>query len=571
MMKLYHKFIAIYIILQLSIILVAGAYYQYKIDKHLDLTTEKIDATLKSALNSFKLVMTTINKDLLLYYKIDEKLYIASKTKDPKLAKIRQEVYNDLKSRYELLYADHLKQLHLHFSNGVTFLRMHMPSKYGDNTEEVRPIIKKINSEKKAVEGFEQGRHYHSYRYIYPVFYRNEHIANIEHGIRFNAIKAEMKKFVSADIKIVVKESLVKSIAFPNMLKLYNPCEINPEYVYENTEVQQKIFSELANKIKNDAIIMMSKEKSFSLTVVFEGIDYIVSFVSLKDVTNNHVGYIISVVNDRQISSIKNSVTAYTFLTSLLLIVVLTFSYRKVNFNREISQLNTFYKLTIDALPYSFYVADANTREILLANKKCYVKGKSPEGAKCYEVSHHSEKPCDDTLHPCPLEIVKKTKQPTIVEHIHFNENGDEINVEVHCVPIFDENGNLTKYIEYAADITERKRFEKAIQDSEQKFSAAFNLSPYYMTLSSLDDGRFFDVNNAFCNLVGMQKGEIIGKTLIEVGKWGLFSNSMDDFFNSIKFSGGIKNAELTFINNGGQKFYLLLSAQLLHCLLYTS
>lgn len=81
--------------------------------------------------------------------------------------------------------------------------------------------------------------------------------------------------------------------------------------------------------------------------------------------------------------------------------------------------------------------------------------------------------PCDGVMHPCPLNILKDTKAPTMVEHIHFNEQGEEINVEVRCLPIYDEEGNLAKFIEYAMDITDRKRAESELKDAKERAERA--------------------------------------------------------------------------------------------------
>lgn len=49
-----------------------------------------------------------------------------------------------------------------------------------------------------------------------------------------------------------------------------------------------------------------------------------------------------------------------------------------------------------------------------------------------------------------------------------------------------------------AGDITERKRVEQALRQSEERFSKAFQSSPAGMAISRLEDGRVLDVNDAF-------------------------------------------------------------------------
>jgi PAS domain S-box-containing protein len=71
-----------------------------------------------------------------------------------------------------------------------------------------------------------------------------------------------------------------------------------------------------------------------------------------------------------------------------------------------------------------------------------------------------------------------------------------------------------------AHDITEQFRAEQALRQSEAKFATAFRASPHAMTISSLRDGRFIDVNASFECQSGYSRQEVLGKTIPEIGLW---------------------------------------------------
>ena len=129
----------------------------------------------------------------------------------------------------------------------------------------------------------------------------------------------------------------------------------------------------------------------------------------------------------------------------------------------QIKQQHRFLTLTIDSLPDSFYVIDAQNYTIQMANKACR-RDKAPEGSKCYEFTHNNTGPCEDAEHPCPLDLVKKTKQPCVVEHLHKSPSGEFRNYSVHGYPILDENGNVAQMIEYCVDTTDRKKAEELLR-----------------------------------------------------------------------------------------------------------
>jgi PAS domain S-box-containing protein len=74
--------------------------------------------------------------------------------------------------------------------------------------------------------------------------------------------------------------------------------------------------------------------------------------------------------------------------------------------------------------------------------------------------------------------------------------------------------------VAWTTDITARKHAEEALRRSEQLFMTVFQSSPDVMTLSTLEDGRYIDVNAAFLAHFGLERDKVIGRTADEVGAW---------------------------------------------------
>jgi len=127
----------------------------------------------------------------------------------------------------------------------------------------------------------------------------------------------------------------------------------------------------------------------------------------------------------------------------------------------KIYQQNEFLKNVLEALTYPFYVIDANDYTIKMANSAAGI-GDLSQNPTCYASTHGGDKPCVGE-HICPLTEVKKIKKPVVTEHIHYDKDGNLINVEVHGYPIFDNEGKAVQMIEYSLDITERKKTEEKI------------------------------------------------------------------------------------------------------------
>jgi DNA-binding NarL/FixJ family response regulator len=135
------------------------------------------------------------------------------------------------------------------------------------------------------------------------------------------------------------------------------------------------------------------------------------------------------------------------------------------NHKQEIEKQYQFLNSVIDSLSQPFYVIDANTYETVLKNTAAKQRMKFG-GIYCHSLLFGNKKPCNHFGDFCPLPLVKKTKQLVRFEREHLDENGKTIYVEITAYPIFDNDGNVIKMIEYWMDITTRKNLENTLKEN---------------------------------------------------------------------------------------------------------
>jgi len=173
----------------------------------------------------------------------------------------------------------------------------------------------------------------------------------------------------------------------------------------------------------------------------------------------------------------------------------------------SIQAQGVFLQTVLDALSHPFYVIDANDYTIKMANAATAV-GRSFGPTTCYELLHDSSEPCRGDENVCPLEVVRMRKTPLMVEHTHRSEDGSRRVVEVHCYPLLDEEGNVNQVIEYTMDVTERKRAEAALQESEKRFRGLYESMRDGVVRTDME-GRIIAVNQAFLDMLGYTVEEI--------------------------------------------------------------
>lgn len=87
------------------------------------------------------------------------------------------------------------------------------------------------------------------------------------------------------------------------------------------------------------------------------------------------------------------------------------------------------------------------------------------------------------------------------------------------AAPLYDSAGKIIGAIESIRDITERKKTENALRESEWRFRAIFDQNFQLMGLSAID-GTIIKVNRTALRLIGVKESDVIGKLLWESPWW---------------------------------------------------
>jgi two-component system cell cycle sensor histidine kinase/response regulator CckA len=127
-----------------------------------------------------------------------------------------------------------------------------------------------------------------------------------------------------------------------------------------------------------------------------------------------------------------------------------------------------------------------------------------------------------EELHATTQQIIEDLKQGKSFEHfetIRLTKAGKIIDVSLTISPIRNSDGQIIGSATIGRDVTERKRMEKALAQSEQDYRGLFDNAHDALMIFSPEDEIIFDVNKRACEIYGFSKSEFIGMSLEAITK----------------------------------------------------
>jgi PAS domain S-box-containing protein len=113
-------------------------------------------------------------------------------------------------------------------------------------------------------------------------------------------------------------------------------------------------------------------------------------------------------------------------------------------------------------------------------------------------------------------------------------------------------------------DITERKRAEDALRVSEEKYSKAFQSSPFSLTLTRVKDGKFIEVNDAFTSIFGFAREEAIANSVIGLNLW-VDKEERKWVISTLLDGRNVEEKEFLFRKKNGEIFTSLFSSKIIN------
>lgn len=261
-----------------------------------------------------------INSEVTFYNTLNQPAIInilqqAQNASPEKIAELHTQLYELLKDKYHNLKTiSNVRQLHFHLPDGRSFLRMHRPNKYGDNLFNFRESVKITNQQKIISQGFEEGRIFNGYRFVYPIIHQQQHLGSVEISISLSAILDSLQTIYGGTYCFLLDTDIIGQKVFKSETNNYTEGPFgqglsvdkgvqNPSCSLQNFDIRT-----LADN--KDVQQNLAKRISFSETIddlfTLNHAGKVAHFIPIKNFKEQKVAYIYTIDNNQHFISIHS-------------------------------------------------------------------------------------------------------------------------------------------------------------------------------------------------------------------------------------------------------------------------
>jgi PAS domain S-box-containing protein len=142
-----------------------------------------------------------------------------------------------------------------------------------------------------------------------------------------------------------------------------------------------------------------------------------------------------------------------------------------------------------------------------------------------------------------------------------IRKDASEVSIDDSGAPIRDKDGKTTGVVLVFRDITERKKTEEKLLESEERFSKAFHNSPVPQIITRVGDFTYVDANDSALRLLEFSREEFIGRTSVELSLF-VDSNKRNQGIHVVNEQGELRDFETKVRTKSGKIITVLTSSE---------
>jgi PAS domain S-box-containing protein len=420
-----------------------------------------------------------------------------------------------LRPCYEELRQDYgIKQIHFHVPPATSFLRIHLPERFGDDMQTYRHTINLARERGQGVGGLEKGMTGFGLRGVVPVTHEGALVGTVEVGSSFGMpLLEQFKRNYNAEVSIYIQGEPLEAgpKVFASTLEeqflplgLFNTIFCGTQPVFRTEKWQGRDVATIAGPVcdfslRTVAVVEISVDRSRTMALLKEygtvaiiigviGLALSISFVWIisaaftgrirkvveasEEIARGHRDTRIAVKSADELGVMARSINE--------MLASLEESRRRIKDyaenlelmveqrTRSLRESEQTYRTLVEHVPVIVYLVMPDGTAMFLNHFVEETIGVPPQ-----RLSGHHEAWAEH-IHPPDRQWVLARFEKSLREGKEFHaeyrmvhRDGHLVYVVDHAIPVFDDQGNLTRLDGIIVDVTARKELQEKVVQAE--------------------------------------------------------------------------------------------------------
>ncbi|MEA3546701.1 MAG: PAS domain-containing protein, partial [Thermodesulfobacteriota bacterium] len=339
----------IFVVLSAVLFFLLDSRKNHNQQQHLQLITDRYQFAYNTIYDQYKQLATNIYSGLVKRFDIQDVYQKLLSADEERKNRLREELLATIRPRNEELQKTaKVRQLHFHLRDNESFLRLHRPEKFGDNLTGIRETVDYVNTEHSPIDGFEEGRIYNGYRFVFPITAVDQtHLGSMEISFGPEAMTLSIMQQYLVLSNFFIKEETIKRKVFPDEQNKAYKKSHHKGYLYDKNvlaalkNVSRKEMKELKPQKNITDAALANAHSGRSMSLYAPSIDMVFTTIPvLNPVTHEMIAFLtIRSQSHFFINEMKHFRLIFS-LSLLLLIMILCTAYLQ-NSKRKILEANT--------------------------------------------------------------------------------------------------------------------------------------------------------------------------------------------------------------------------------------
>jgi len=391
--------------------------------------------------------------------------------------RLRMVLYNRLLPAYKNLQKMGFRQIHFHFNDGTSFLRMHLPTLFGDQLRTIRPSVARIMESGKPLQGYEVGRHRHAYRFIFPLLTDNQYSGSVEISMPFSTLLANLMDTFPSQVRFVVRRQVAAQYLDNDALQRhYQTSSLSREFLEERPDKQttplsssstdrkslsnETIMATINPRLSTQSTHMSELSQPLSLPLLLNRTTVLTTLLPVADIAGQWAGILIFYERFHYLDILRQRyILGWFTVTVFSLLLLLLHDRSSLKIKKSHAELNQIFNGAADGIR----VIDLNGTIIRANATFAELVGLPMEeiiGRPCRAILPGES--CKNKK--CPRKRINKAEQTILEEAEKILPDGKRITCLMMAKSYTDHKGNLIGIIENFRDISDRKQLELRLQ-----------------------------------------------------------------------------------------------------------